>query len=231
MDCDHTDEAAALRQYMIDTYDYDPGELGEQTRSRPSDKIFARLDWNLNQSHNFLLRYNYVEGAHLVNRPSSWTYEWDSEAYDMQSETNSLVGQWNAVFGTSSFNELRLTYQTIRDRRGPPGRDFPWIEIERPFGSGEWEFGSENYSTNNALDTDIIEITNDFTFFKGNHEIVLGTHNEFYSFKNLFIQNGFGSYQFSGIDNFYAGIRTTPTTRPTASTPGRSASTPATHGA
>ena len=65
---------------------------------------------------------------------------------------------------------------------------------------------AENYSTFNALDTDIIEITDDFTFFAGDHEIVIGTHNEIYSFKNLFIQNGFGSYEFGGIDDFYDGI-------------------------
>jgi hypothetical protein len=206
-DCDYTDEAAELRQFMMDTYGYDPGGLGEQTRSKPSDKIFVRFDWNLNQSHNFLLRYNYVDSAQLINRPASWTYEWDSEAYDQRNKTNSLVGQWNAVFGGSSFNELRLTYQTVRDRRGPIGEPFPWIEIENPFGTGgEWEMGSENYSTNNEVDNDIIEITDDFTFFAGNHEIVIGTHNEFYSIRNLFIQNGFGAYQFAGIDNFYAGI-------------------------
>jgi hypothetical protein len=204
--CEFTEEAAELRQYMMDTYDYDPGELGEQTRSRPSDKIFLRFDWNLNQSHNFLLRYNYVDGANLINGPGSWTYEWDSEAYQMESKTTSLVGQWNAVFGTSSFNELRVTYQTIRDKRYPPGEPFPWIEIEYVFGFGEWEMGSENYSTFNGLDTDILEITDDFTFFKGNHEFVIGTHNEIYSFTNLFIQNGFGAYEFSGIDDFYAGI-------------------------
>jgi len=206
MNCEYTDEAADLRQYMIDTYNYDPGGLGEQTRSRPSDKIFLRFDWNLNQSNNLLLRYNYVDGANLVNRPGSWTYEWDSEAYDFANETNSFVGQWNAVFGESMFNELRVTYQTIRDHRAPPGEPFPWIEIESPFGSGEWEMGSEPFSTFNGLDTDIIELTNDFTFFAGDHEIVIGTHNEFYSFKNLFIQNGFGSYEFSGIDDFYEGI-------------------------
>jgi hypothetical protein len=165
----------------------------------------VRFDWNLNQSHNFLLRYNYVDAQNLINRPGSWTYEWDSEAYDFDNKTNSLVGQWNAVFGSSSFNELRVTYQTIRDRRAPPGEPFPWIEIERPFGSGEWEMGSEPFSTFNALDTDIIEITNDFTFFAGDHEIVIGTHNEIYSFRNYFIQYGFGYYRFQSPEDYYAG--------------------------
>ncbi len=70
-DCDCTDEAEEFRQFLMDTYGYDPGGLGEQTRERPSDKIFLRFDWNLNQSNNFLLRYNYVDAANLVNRPDS----------------------------------------------------------------------------------------------------------------------------------------------------------------
>ncbi len=205
--CDYTDEAAEFRQFLIDTYDYDPGGLSEQTRERPGENIILRFDWNLNQSNNFLLRYNYVDAANLINRPRSSTYEWDSEAYDFDNETNSLVGQWNAVFGGSSFNELRVTYQTIRDRRGGINEPFPWIEIENVDGDfHDWEAGTEAFSTFNALDTDIIELTNDFTFFAGNHEIVIGTHNEFYTFKNLFIQNGFGSYQFSTLEDFYAGI-------------------------
>ena len=34
-----------------------------------------------------------------------------------------------SVFGTAMFNEFRLTYQTIRDRR-PGVVEFPWVEIE-----------------------------------------------------------------------------------------------------
>ncbi len=206
-DCDYTAEAEALRQYVQSTYGYDIGGTSEQTRERPSDKILLRMDWNLNESHNFLLRYNYVDAANLINRPNNNTYEWDSQAYDFKNETNSFVGQWNAVFGATMFNELRVTYQTIRDNRNPPGVSFPWIEIENIDGDfHDWEMGSEPFSTYNSLDTDIIEITDDFTFFAGDHEIVVGTHNEFYTFKNLFIQNGFGSYQFSTLEDFYAGI-------------------------
>ena len=33
----------------------------------------------------------------------------------------------------------------------------------------------------------------------------MGTHNEFYHFSNLFIQDAFGSYFFDNPDDFYAG--------------------------
>ena len=41
---------------------------------------------------------------------------------------------------------------------------------------------------------------------KGNHTITIGTHNEFFKFKNLFIRDNFGTYRFSSLDNFEAGL-------------------------
>lgn len=203
---DFSAEANEFRQYTMDTYGYDPGGLSEQTRETPNDKILAKLDFNLNPSNNLMVRWNYVDASNLINRPGYSNYEWDSEAYDMTSETNSIVAQWNAIFGDSYFNELRVTYTSIRDKRGGITEPFPHITIENVDGNyNGWDAGTENYSTHNSLDTDIIEITDDFTFFLGDHEIVVGTHNEIYSFKNLFIQNGFGAYEFETLEDYYAG--------------------------
>ncbi|MGD8439683.1 MAG: carboxypeptidase regulatory-like domain-containing protein [Holophagae bacterium] len=199
-------EAEQFRQFNIDTYGYDPGGLGEVTRKTPSDKIFVRFDLNLNNSSTLTARYNYVDASNVINRPDDGGYEWPNEAYDFASKTNSLVAQWNAIFGDDMFNELRVTYQTIRDNRGGVGDRFPHVEIVNVDGDfNSWEIGTEQFSTYNSLDTDIIEITNDFTFLVGDHEITVGTHNEFYSFKNLFIQDGFGSYEFDSLDKYYAG--------------------------
>jgi hypothetical protein len=51
-----------------------------------------------------------------------------------------------------------------------------------------------------------VEITDDYTMHKGKHTITLGTHNEFFKFKNLFIRDNFGTYRFSNLDNFAAGL-------------------------
>ena len=203
-DGDYLAEAEEFRQFTMDNYGYDPGGIGEQTRETPSDKFFVRFDWNLNPSNNIIARYNYVDAGNIIARPDDYAYEWHNHAYDFKNKTNSLVGQWNAVFGDSTFNEARVTYQTIRDRRGPIDQDFPYVRIYG-FGFGYWEAGAERFSTHNEVDYDIIEITDDFTFFAGNHEIVIGTHNELYSFRNYFIQMGFGAYRFDSLDDYYAG--------------------------
>jgi hypothetical protein len=202
-----TQEAQEFQAFNESAYGYDPGGLGEVTKKRPSDKFFARVDFNFSEGSTLTARYNYVDAANVLNRPGNTWYEWPNEAYDFTSKTNSLVAQWNAVFGDSKFNELRLTYQTIRDGRVGVGAAFPHVQIQNVDGNRNvWEAGTEQYSTFNSLDTDIFEITDDFTFYKGNHEIVIGTHNEFYSFKNLFIRDGFGSYRFPNLDAYYAGV-------------------------
>jgi len=49
-------------------------------------------------------------------------------------------------------------------------------------------------------------VTDDFTWLKGGHTITFGTHNEFFKFENVFVQNFWGQYRFSSIDNFAAGV-------------------------
>lgn len=205
--CEFSDEAAQLRQFMIDTYSYDPGGLGQVTSETPNDKFFVRFDFNLNASNNLTLRHNYIDASNFIIRPSNSRYQFPNNGYDFLNETNSTVGQWNAVFGDGYFNEMRLTYQTIKDKRSSPTDPFPTISILNPDGNGnDWELGFEAFSTANSLDQDILEFTNDFTFFAGDHEIVIGTHNEWYSFENVFIQQAFGDYTFDNLDTFYSGI-------------------------
>lgn len=202
------DEANLFRQTLIDRYGFDPGGLGQVSRDNPSDKYFGRIDWNVSDAHSLTLRHNYVDAAADVNRPGREIYEFPSEVYDFQTETNSTVLQVNSAFG-SLFNEFRVTNQTIKDRRaGKNGVRFPWIEIEDvdPSLAGVFQFqaGTEQFSTANALDQDIIELHDDITWLKGAHTITIGTHNEFFEFDNLFIQNAFGAYEFTNLADFVA---------------------------
>ena len=203
------DEANRFRNALINNYGFDPGGLAENERDDPSDKYFGRLDFNLNDSHNLTVRHNYVDAARDINRPDADTYEFPSETYDFQTETNSTVVQLNSVFGANAFNEARIAFQSIQDRRaGADGVRFPWVEVEDVDGSGDFEFeaGTEQFSTRNALDQDILEIHNDFTWLKGNHTVTFGTHNELFSFDNLFVQNAFGAYEFDTLEDLEAGI-------------------------
>jgi len=70
--------------------------------------------------------------------------------------------------------------------------------------AGTMQLGTERFSGANALNQDINEITDDFTYTHGNHTMVFGTHNELFKFSNLFIQDFYGYYYFPTLDAFEA---------------------------
>jgi len=109
----------------------------------------------------------------------------------------------NSRFG-AAVNEFRTTYNRIRDFRTFPDR-FPFVQVRLPGGTNI-NLGTENSSHANELDQDLVEVPDDFTMVRGSHTYTFGTHNEFFTFRNLFIQNNFGNYQFASIDQFAAGV-------------------------
>lgn len=209
-------EAARFRDVLINKYGYDPGSLGDWNTRTDSNLLFGRLDFNLNESHNITARHNYVDALRdNAGSRNSNTYTFQTASYGITDETNSTVVQANSVFGSSSFNTARVGYQTIRDSRAVPVQ-FPSTYIcssasigsSGCTGSGTYKLlaGTERSSGANGLDQDILEITDDFTLLKGNHTLTIGTHNEFFKFANVFIQDVYGSYFFPSVADFEKGV-------------------------
>lgn len=194
--------AARFRQDLIDKYGYDPGALGDLQKETPSNLLFGRLDFNATQGNSLTLRHNYVKGSNTIvsNRTSS-QFRYPSSIYEQSNKTNSTVAQLNSIFSASTFNEARVGYQKINDIRNTPVA-FPSIEIGGANQNATLNAGTERFSGANSLDQKITEITDDFTWIKGNHTIVFGTHNELFKFKNLFLSEFYGYYFYPTLDAF-----------------------------
>jgi hypothetical protein len=185
---------------LRDRYNYDPGGKQEFIRTINSDKIFVRSDMNLTPRHQLTARHNYNDSANDIGRPTVSSYFMPDAFYQIKNNTNSSVVQLNSTFGTM-VNEARFTYQRIQDRRGgQPNEDRPFPFVQVNLSSGTVRAGRENFSTANELDQDIFELTDDFTWMRGNHTLTIGTHNEFFKFRNLFIRDSFGNYTFDSLD-------------------------------
>jgi hypothetical protein len=197
--------AASFRDTLSGTYGYDPGGLGDISGATDSDLIFGRLDWNVADAHQLTLRHNYVDAVRdTIADRSGIRFRFPTAIYTIADETNSTVAQLNSVFG-SSFNEARIGLQTIKDVRDVPVI-FPSVEVGGRPRSADLIAGTERFSGANALDQDILELTDDFTFVKGSHTITVGTHNEFFEFKNLFLSDFYGYYFFPDLAAFEAGV-------------------------
>jgi Carboxypeptidase regulatory-like domain len=199
----------ALVQQIADIlttkYGFNPGGLEEFTYNRDSDKVFARLDFNLAKGHQLTIRHNYVKASDdNFGSLSATTYSLPNTSYEFASKTNSTVAQLNSTLGGRRYNELRLVYTRIRDARQTPQR-FPAVQVFLPNGTSVLA-GTEVSSHANTLDQDSFELTDDFTFYAGNHALTVGTHNEFFKFSNLFTQALYGQYVFNSVDFLNQGL-------------------------
>jgi hypothetical protein len=136
--------------------------------------------------------------------PSTLNYAFPFNYYTAEEKVTSPVVQLNTTFNkrsTSSGSRTRAIGSAVTTR--PPvvslrsGRFPDGLNVR---------LGTENSSHANKLNQDIVELTNDFTWIKGKHTITIGTHNEFFHFWNLFIQNFYGQWEFLSIQTFQAGL-------------------------
>lgn len=165
-----------------------------------SDKTGLKLDWNISEKNKLTARYSYV-GAKKMSFPRSASKLYASDAgFIFNSKTNSYVVELNSRIKNSMNNELRASYVRVRDSREYEGDPFPSITVKD--GANDIILGTEYSSAANSLNQDIITLTDNFSWLVGNHNLTFGTHNELYFFKNLFIQNLYGSYTFKSIDDF-----------------------------
>jgi len=182
-----------------------PGSYGVFNSESPSTKLLIKFDYNLAENHQLSLTNNYVDAYrdNLAGRGSQ-SISFDSYNYRMNSVTNSTVLRLNSRFGNSVSNELLLGYTTIRDHRTNTGALTPNISVSELNRTFTMTAGFDQYSGANELDQDILEVTDNFSYYAGNHTFTIGTHNEFFTFRNLFIRNFLGYYQYNSLDDFQA---------------------------
>ncbi|MBE3123333.1 MAG: hypothetical protein IMZ65_00845, partial [Planctomycetes bacterium] len=189
-------------------YQYEPGPNAKEEfiKATNNNKYFGRSDFNLAKGHQLTIRHNYIHGFNDIGYPSLSTFRTPDTYYRYISNTNSTVGQLNSTFGTG-VNELRVTYTRVRDHRDHAFDQaaFPQVTVTLA-PSRTIVTGTEQYSARNAINQDIVELNDAFTWLKGSHTITLGTHNEFLKLSNLYIRDNFGTYNFASLDMFEQGL-------------------------
>jgi hypothetical protein len=180
---------------------YDPGNYLNINSETNSNKILAKVNWNISDKHKLTLRHSYTYGENINISRTADALRFSNNGYLFPSTTNSTGLELNSIFGSNKSNRLMLGYTTVLDDRNPYGADFPTVLINLS-GGRSITLGSEYSSVANLLKQRIFSVDDEFSIFKGKHTIILGTHNEFYHAYNLFVQNIFGSYAYNSLANF-----------------------------
>jgi len=199
--------AKQIADYALATWGYDVGSYGVQDTRTENDKVFAKLDWNINTKNQLTLRYNYIEAFDDNMSRSGSVFRFGNNAFRFNNKQNVSVLELRSKISDRASNNLILGYTSVRDFRTTVGKLFPFIEIRalEGVGNNRAELGSERSSVQNQLDQDVFEITNNFKLSLGKHNLTLGTHNEFFKFRNLFMNNFNGRWTYNNVADFLAG--------------------------
>ncbi|TDH28119.1 TonB-dependent receptor [Segetibacter sp. 3557_3] len=208
------DTLDALKQYLITKFGYDPGVYQDYNYRTHSDKATIRLDWNINESNTFTIKYNYLKslrditasnsGAVGSRQPSNTGLPFSGNGYTINNNFNIVIGELNTRFSSRFSNKLQVGYTALRDFRSPlASGTFPLVDILNGQGATYTSFGYEPFTYNNLLNTDILQLSDIFTYYTGRHEFTFGTQNYKKTFKNGFAPNYQGLYVFNSLTDFY----------------------------
>ena len=196
--------AELIAKTAKEKWNYDVGSYGLENARTENSKYLVKLDYNINKNHQLSLRNNYINAFDdNINRSGTF-FRFGNNAYKFNNTQNITVAELRSKITNNISNNLILGYSRIRDNRETAGSLFPQITIANIDGksTNSVEFGSQRSSVANELDQDIFEITNNVKITKGKHSITLGTHNEFFKFRNLFINNYNGRWDFNSVQDF-----------------------------
>ncbi len=155
---------------------------------------FARLDYNLNESHRFTLRVN-IQNWNSENGTTDFT----SSSAPITGQTQqglekdnglSWVAEWNAIFSPRLVNEARLQIATERRPRYANSTASPEISITNGFNAGQNNF------LPNGLDEFSKQLIDNLTYTDGDFTVKAGVDLQWFSFANTFYRYNMGAFSF-----------------------------------
>jgi len=153
---------------------YDPGAHLDIPDLLNSDKIAAKLTWNINPKHRLNFSYRYANSQRsLTNASTSTRVNFFNAGYLIPSKTNSASLELNSRFSNKLSNKLLATFTNVIDDRDPLGKDFPRVTLNSVNGTS-YVFGTENFSTGNQLKQNNTAIYDELRYTTGDHQIKVG---------------------------------------------------------
>lgn len=196
------DDAETISERYKALTGYDGGGWHEHKVKALTGSAVARLDWNINSSNHFSLRYNMLYADADDSANSLQSFKFRGAEYTNINRTHSIVAELNSTKEWGS-NSLRVGYTRLKDGRTSP-KSLPAVIINGlgENHNGSATIGTDPYSGCTMLDQDIIIFGDDVNITRGKHNITIGTSNEIYRADNLYLSNARGTYTYDSLENF-----------------------------
>lgn len=217
-----------VSEFVKEKYGYNTGSYTDFPADETNLKILGRIDWNINNQHKLAVRYNHTKntawnrtndnssntGYRLngKNRFSEYSMAFANSCYSLDNTVTSFSADLNSRFNNSISNQLLVTYSDIKDIRGTDSSPFPFIDIMAGLDSNGnqildpyMSLGYELFTFNNGVKNNVFTVTDNFTYYLGNHKITAGLSFEHQKVSNAYMRNGTGYYRYRSLDEFLSG--------------------------
>lgn len=201
-----------LKAFLKERYNYDAGSYEDYLLNTRSDKLLAKIDYNISSAHRLSVRYNYLKSSRDVLASNSGSFQsrrsnlfalnFSNSNYSINNDIYSGIVELNSVFGTGFSNKLQLGYTANRDYRSSGGGIFPLVDILQD-GRNYTTFGYEPFTPNNRLNTDTWQFQDNLSIYKGAHTITAGVNFEYFKFYNVFTPTYYGQFVYNSLQDFY----------------------------
>ncbi len=165
-----------------------------------------------------------VINSTATNGPNAWVSQnrnsvnnmsFANSQYGFKDVVKSAALELNSNISGRFSNQLIATYTKIQTTRTSPSTVFPFVDIiGDPTKSGlaatyaggakgnYMSFGYESFSYNNDVLNKIFNITDNFTYYTGNHAITAGAAYEYQSVGNMFMPGSQSYYTYGSLAEF-----------------------------
>ncbi len=193
--------ASAIALFVKSKYNFDPGVFDDYSIYSHSKKFFNRIDVNINDHHQLTIRNNStISGATNLERDAA-NFRFSSMDFKQNNRQSSSVMELRSHVGGAS-NSLILGYTDIRDYRTPLSGNASFPQTEISYNGGTIFLGNDREATIFNLAQKTKEITDNFNFSIRGHNILVGTHNEFYDIDYGFVNSWNGRISYKSLSDF-----------------------------
>ena len=195
------EDVTAVRDRLLNEYNYDPGAFKSADLQTASTKLFARLDYNLSDVHKITLRNNYVNSFTDNLEWNSTFFNFGNQGYRHNSVANSLAVELKSNFKSGSTNKLSVGYNTVQENRDFEGRVFPHIQIAT---SSAARIFAGTYREASVYNTDFstLQIADTYTFDYGQHHFTAGVFGQLHDVDYGFLSAWNGRWEYRSVDDF-----------------------------